>query len=68
MHELINTLSQKTGLSEDKSRIAVDTVVNYLKSKLPESVSGQVANALTDEGGSSTISEKIGGMLGKKSA
>ena len=67
MDELINTLSQKTGLPEDQARVAVDTVVNYLKSKLPASVAGQVDNALTGEGGSS-ITERLGGILGKKSA
>jgi hypothetical protein len=66
MDELVNTLCQKTGLPEDKARVAVDTVVNYLKSKLPASVAGQVDNALTGEG--SSISERLGGILGKKSA
>lgn len=68
MDELVNTLSQKTGLSADKARVAVDTVVNYLKSKLPASVAGQVENALTGESSSSSISERLGGILGKKSA
>ncbi len=40
MDELINTLTQKTGLPEDKARVAVDTVVDYTKSKLPSSVAG----------------------------
>lgn len=66
MDELVNTLSQKTGLPEDKARVAVETVVNYIKSKLPESVAGQVDSALTGEGGS--ISERLGGIFGKKSA
>ncbi len=66
MDELVSTLTQKTGLPEDKARVAVDTVVNYLKSKLPASVAGQVDNALSGEG--SSISERLGGILGKKSA
>lgn len=66
MDELVNTLVQKTGLPEDKARLAVDTVVNYLKSKLPASVAGQVDNALAGEG--SSISERLGGILGKRSA
>lgn len=57
MDELIKTLSQKTGRSEDKAHIAVDVVANYLKSKLPASLASQVENALTG-----------GGFLGKKSA
>ena len=66
MDELINTLSQKTGLPADKARVAVDMVVNFLKAKLPASVAGQVDSALTGEG--SSISERLGGVLGKKSA
>ncbi len=66
MDELVTTLTEKTGLSEDKARVAADTVINYLKSKLPSSVAGQVDNALA--GGGSSVSERLGGILGKKSA
>jgi nucleoid DNA-binding protein len=66
MDELINALSQKTGLSEDKARLAVDIVINYLKSKMPESVAGEVESALAGQGGS--FSEGLGGFLGRKSA
>ena len=68
MDQLINTLTQKTGLSEDKARVAVDTVVNFLKSKLPGSVGGQLDNALSGGQAGSGISERLGGILGKKSA
>jgi hypothetical protein len=66
MDELINTLVQKTGLPEDKARVAADTVINYLKSKLPAPVAGQLDSAVAGEGGS--ISERLGGIFGKKSA
>lgn len=67
MDELIQTLSQKTGLPEDKARAAAETVVNFIKSKLPPSLSGQVDNALSGEG-SGNISDRLGGMFGKKIA
>jgi hypothetical protein len=67
MDELIKSLSEKTGLPEDKARMAADTVVNFIKSKLPSSVAGQVDNALTGQGGSS-LTDKLGGILGKKAA
>jgi hypothetical protein len=66
MDELINALSQKTGLPEDKARVAVETVVNYLKSKLPESAAGHLDTALSGESGG--IAERISGIFGKKSA
>jgi len=69
MDELINTVSQKTGLPEDKARVAVDAVLNFVKSKLPESVAGQVDSAVTGESAKgSSVAERLGGILGKKSA
>jgi hypothetical protein len=66
MNELINTLIQKTGLPEDKASVAVDTVVNYLKSKLPTPIASQLDSVVSGEGGG--LSERLGSVLGKKSA
>lgn len=66
MNELINTLVQKTGLPEDKASVAVDTVVNYLKTKLPAPIASQLDGVVSGEGGG--ITERIGNVLGKKSA
>jgi hypothetical protein len=71
MDELVKTLSEKTGLPEDQARTAADTVVNFIKSKLPESLQGQVDSALSGQGqGSqgSSIADRLGGILGKKAA
>ena len=35
MNELVQQLSQRLGISEDKSRMAVDTVLSFLKNKMP---------------------------------
>lgn len=67
MDELVKTLCDKTGLPEDKARTAADTVINFIKSKLPSSVSGQLDNALTGQG-SGSITDRLGGILGKKAA
>lgn len=70
MDELVQTLSQKTGLPEDKAREAADTVVNYIKSKLPDSISGELDNVLSGQAGSSdsSITDRLSGMFGKKAA
>lgn len=68
MDELVKTLCEKTGLPEDKARMAADTVINFIKSKLPESVSGQLDGALTGQGSSGSITDRLGGILGKKAA
>ena len=66
MDELINSLRQRTGLPEDKACLAVDIILKYLKSKLPEPVARQVESALASQGGS--FSEFLGGFLRRKSA
>lgn len=68
MDQLISTLTQKTGLSEDKAHVAVDTVVNFLKSKLPGPVGGQLDKVLSGGEAGGGISERLGSILGKKSA
>lgn len=68
MDELVKTLCEKTGLPEDKARMAADTVINFIKSKLPESVSSQLDGALTGQGSSGSIADRLGGILGKKAA
>jgi hypothetical protein len=68
MDELVKALSEKTGLPEDKARLAADTVVNFIKSKLPQSIAGQVDGALTGQGSGSSITDRLGGILGKKAA
>jgi uncharacterized protein (DUF2267 family) len=46
MDELVQLVSQKTGLSEEMSRQAVEVVLEYLKEKLPEPIAGQLDNVL----------------------
>jgi hypothetical protein len=68
MEELINQVTQKTGISADKARSAVETVVNFLKSKLPPALSSHLDSFLSGQGGGGMgdLAGKIGDMLGKK--
>lgn len=65
MDELVQLVSQKTGLSPDVARTAVETVVGYLKDKLPAPVANQV-EALLKGGqagkGLGGIADSLGGM------
>lgn len=64
--ELIKMVSQKTGLSEDKARSAAETVLNYVKEKLPQPVASQVDNVVNKGGGGmGDVAGKVGGMFGK---
>ena len=65
MDELVKLVSQKTGLPEDKSRLAVQTVLDYLKKKLPAPVASQIDTVLAS-GNVGNVAKGLGGMLGKK--
>ena len=74
MDELVKLLTEKTGLADDKARIAVDVVVGFLKQRLPSSV-GEQLNAIVSgtAGGGLTekvkgIAESVGGVFTKKAS
>jgi hypothetical protein len=79
MEELVQLVSQKTGLSAEHARTAVTTVVGFLKSKLPAPIaaqldgvisggSGGLGNMMGSLGGQAgDIAKGIGDMFGKKS-
>jgi hypothetical protein len=58
-------VSEKTGLSQDKAQVAVNTVIGYLKNKLPAPMASQLDNAVSGGGASSGIAGKIGDVFGK---
>jgi len=67
MDELVQLVSQKTGLSEEQSRQAVEVVLEYLKEKLPEPIAGQLDNVLEGAEGfdlGDIASKGLGGLFG----
>jgi len=67
MDELVQVVSQKTGLSEEKSRQAVEIVLEYLKGKLPAPIAGQLDNIMSGSEGldlGDMTSKGLGGLLG----
>ncbi len=66
MDELIKLVSQKTGLPPDKAREAVNTVLGFLKKKLPAGIAGQIDAVLAGGNISDDITKGLGGLLGKK--
>lgn len=70
MDELINMVAEKTGLTADKAKTAVMTVLDYLKQKLPAPVAGQIDGLLSGGGDAlknvTTMAQGLGGMFGKK--
>ena len=68
MDTLVNMVAQRTGLSEDKARAAVETVVGFLKQRAPAGLSGQIDALVSGREGASAggIASALGGMLGEK--
>jgi uncharacterized protein (DUF2267 family) len=63
MDELIQKVQLRAGIDESQASAAVNTVVDFLKDRLPEPIADQVEGALSDEAGSPM--EKVGSMLGR---
>ena len=73
MDELVELVMEKTGLPKDQAKQAVETVVDFLKDRLPDPIAKQVdaavkneammdqAGQLLDEG-----AKGLGGLFGKK--
>jgi uncharacterized protein (DUF2267 family) len=67
MEELIKLVTQKTGISQDQAKAAVDTVLKFLKDKLPGPVASQIEGVLSGSDVSpQSVSKKLGGLFGKK--
>jgi uncharacterized protein (DUF2267 family) len=66
MDELIKQVVQKAGVSEDQAQQAVETVLDFLKDKLPAPIATQIEAVLS--GGEmpdlGDIGKKLGGLLG----
>ena len=68
MDELIGLVSQKTGIPEQTAKVAVETVLGFLKDKLPASIAGQLDAVLEGEDLSNAgggLLKSLGGILGK---
>ncbi|HKG15750.1 MAG TPA: hypothetical protein VKB12_20685 [Pyrinomonadaceae bacterium] len=61
MEELIKQVTERTGISEQQARGAVDTVLGFLKNRLPEPLAGQLDGLV---GGASGAAGGIAGAAG----
>ena len=69
MDELVKLVSQKTGLSEEMAKTAVETVVGFLKEKLPAPIAEQIDSVLGGAGPAKSVGDLpkgLGGILGRK--
>ena len=67
MDELIKLVAQKTGISEDQAKTAVETVIGFIKEKLPAPIAARVDDVLGGDGSGLDIGDLtkgLGGLLG----
>ncbi len=67
MDEMIKLVTERVGIPADKAKLAVDTVLGFVKSKLPAPIAGQIDAALA--GGTDKfagVAQGVAGMFGKK--
>jgi hypothetical protein len=63
--ELVKQVVERTGISEQQARTAVETVAGFLKERLPAPVAGQVDTALGAAGGAvGGLADRAGDLLG----
>lgn len=69
MDELIQLIVSKTGISEAHARLAIDSVMGYLKTKLPAPIAIQLDSVIQGKGVGDIDIENVtalGGLFGKK--
>lgn len=65
MDQLIQMVQDRAGIDASQARSAADTVIGFLKDKLPAPVAGQIDGLLSGEASAASPMDKVGGMLGR---
>lgn len=64
MNELTQRVADKVGINQDQAQKAVETVIAFLKEKLPASMSGQLDNLVATGGSTAGAAKALGSKLG----
>ncbi|MEO7217127.1 MAG: DUF2267 domain-containing protein [Gemmatimonadaceae bacterium] len=75
MDELTNLVSERTGIPADKAKMAVTTVLGFLKEKLPAPIAAQLESFMSGNGAglsavsgaADSVGKGIESMFGNKS-
>jgi len=64
--QVVKLIQERTGIDAGQARTAADTVVDFLKDRLPAPIAGQIDSVISGSGGEGTGSpmDKVGGMFG----
>lgn len=69
MEEIVKQVAERTGISQDQARQAVQMVVSTIKERLPPQFAGQIDAIVSGPGSGDAASQALGalgGMFGKK--
>lgn len=64
MDALVKMVSEKTGISPEQARTAVETVLGFVKEKLPAPMAAQVEAALSSSSTLNQAQDMLGGLGG----
>lgn len=69
--QIIQLIQEKAGISEEQATMALNTVLGFLKDKLPEPIAGQLEATLKGDssamlGQLGNLAGGLGGLFGKK--
>jgi len=65
MDQLIKQVVERTGISEEQARTAVQTVLGFVKDRLPAPIASQVESVIGGGGGAGGgLADKAGDVLG----
>ena len=63
MEELIQTVADKTGISPDQAKSAIETIIDHLKDKLPMGLGDKIESFLQNGSESSSLGDELLGGL-----
>ncbi len=71
MATLTQLVAEKAGITESQAQMAVKTVADFLKEKLPAPIAGQIDALLTADvssvaGAAESVMKGLGGFMGSK--
>jgi hypothetical protein len=68
VEELVNVVSQKTGLAPEQARGAAEAVLGFLKERLPAPLAGHIDSLVSGagSGGLGDLAGRLGGLFGQK--
>jgi len=64
MDDLVQQVASRTGISQEQAREAIQMVVDFLKTKLPAPIAGQLDAALSDSAVGDAAQQALGTLGG----